>query len=61
MIATYVNVKTKKEVYVQDFTANLIDEDGKPSKQKIVIYKEVDDISTFVVLKKHFDNEYKKK
>jgi hypothetical protein len=61
MIATYVNVKTKKEVYVQNFTATLMDEDRKPSKQKIVIYKEVDDISTFVVLKKHFDKEYKKK
>ena len=61
MIATYVNVKTYKEVYVQDFTANLINEDGKKSKEKIVIYKTADNISTFVVLKKKFDKEYKKK
>lgn len=61
MIATYINNKTEEEVYVQDFTANLIEENGKISEEDIVIYQEKDNYVTFVIPKRIFDKEFTKK
>ena len=40
MIATYIQNSTEKEVYVNDFTANFMEESGKISEEDIVIYQE---------------------
>jgi hypothetical protein len=61
MIASYINNETKKEVYVSDFTANLMEANGKKSKDDIVIYKYHDDFTTFVIPRKTFDKEFSKK
>lgn len=61
MIATYINNETGKEIFVNDFTANLVEEKGKLSEEAIVIYKEKDNYATFVVLKSIFDKEFTKK
>lgn len=59
MIATYVNNKTKEEVYVSDFTANFLNEEDEHSEERIVLFKRKNNTATFVVFKKIFDKEYK--
>ena len=62
MIAAYIHKKTKKTVYVQDFTAKVMKESLKVArKEKIVIFKREEDITTYIVSKEIFDKEYIKK
>jgi hypothetical protein len=58
MVAAYINKETEKEIYVSDFTAVLVEEKGKRSEEKVVIYSEKDNSTTFVMLKSIFDKEY---
>ena len=58
MIATYIQNSTEKEVYVNDFTANFMEESGKISEEDVVIYQEKNNYATFVILKRIFDKEF---
>lgn len=61
MITTYTHKKTKEEIYIRDFTAQLMEANDKKSSDKIVIYSKKDNSTTFVMLKKQFDKEFTKK
>ena len=62
MIATYIHKETGKSVYVDDFTAVFIDEGFKPKeKETPVIFKRVDDTTTYITTREIFNKEYIKK
>ena len=62
MIATYINNKTKEEVFVQDFTATMMAENGEQSGNSIVIYKTKKEYHfTLVITTEIFNNEFTKK
>ena len=58
MIAAYINKETKQEVRVTNFTAILVKEQGRKTKDKMVLYCEKDNSTTFVIDKATFDKEY---
>ena len=58
MIATYIRNSTKEEIYVNDFTANFMQDNGEFSDEAIVIYQEKNNYATFVILKRIFDKEF---